>query len=805
MGMAFGWVTVRRASLVLPRLDLALFVVALVLSSPATGSASPLSWSAPRLADGARPFGHAIPINGVACPSVSLCVAVAGRGDVITSTNPGGPPSGWTVTNVDSGNEVNGIACPSVSLCVAYDSDGNILSSTTSAGGVGAWRIAANTGAFGAFRGGLSCPSVSLCVAIGANGTVYTSTDPAADANTWTRTAVDPGKNLAGITCPSASLCVAWDDSGDVVSSADPGGGPGAWSVANLFPALLPVGTFSAISCPSAALCVAADSTGFLTSTNPTGGTAAWQESQTTIHGATDVVCPSTTLCLAPLQSGGSQRGGFAVSTNPTGGPAAWSVERPDANGIDTLACPSASLCLAFDDSGSVTGSTNPAGGDSAWTKPVILATPVCVPNTCNTGMQAVACPSASLCVIADDFGHLFSSVDPTDGNSWLPEMTLAANRVSSLACASPSLCVGLDDAGRLLTSTDPTRANSRWQVSRVRVDLAPSFPGVFDGAIECAGRTVCVAWDDSLFAPGPTLVTSTNPAGGSGTWKPAELFTRRTFAEYSAMGGLTGFSGIVCPSESLCVAATGSGILVSTKPASRHLPWKLFVVAAANLTTVSCPSTKLCLFGTIDGDIVSVRHPGDPGSPFRWHYASVDSAARDFDVGLTQLACPSSRLCVALDGLGNVFTSTDPTGGARTWHRAHVPYTSPSQFGVGVSSVGAAGPAATVIACASSRLCIISDGHGNLFTSTRPAAGAGSWKRTLVDPGSFVTSLSCPSRSTCIAGDNDGNVIVGRARAASPRALPSPQRGGDGRVMFGLAERARALRRARAAMDLRW
>jgi hypothetical protein len=505
---------------------------------------------------------------------------------------------------------------------------------------------------------------------------------------------------------------------------------------------------------------VTGDSTGdFATSTDPAGGSAAWQVgSQKQIRGATDLICPSTTLCLAPLQSVRRQRGGFAVSTDPTGGPSAWSVERPDPNAIENLACPSTSLCLAFDDSGSVSGSTDPAGGNSAWTKPVVIAPPVCVPNTCHFGMQAVACPSASLCVIADHFGHVFSSTDPTDGQSWRLKVTEAANRLAALSCTSRSLCVGLDDAGRLLTSTDPTHATPRWQVSHAPRDVLPSLLG-FDGGITCAARTLCVAWDDNQFLPGPTLSISTNPAGGSGTWKPAKLFTGRTLAEYSTTGGLSGFSGIACPSASLCVAATGSGILVSDKPASRHLPWKLFDVSAANLTVVSCPSTKLCLFGTTDGDIVSVRDPGDPGSQYGWHYAFIDRVAADYDFGLTQLACPTSRLCVALDGLGNVFTSTDPTGSARTWHRAHVPYAPPShQF-----------PTFTAIACASSRLCMISDGHGSLFTSTRPAAGAHSWKPILVDPGSFVTALSCPTRSTCIAGDNDGRVLIGRARAARP------------------------------------
>jgi hypothetical protein len=71
--------------------------------------------------------------DGVSCPSSGLCVAVDEWGDVVTSTNPTGGASAWTVTHVDGSNFLSGVSCPSSGLCVTVDEIGDVVTGANSA------------------------------------------------------------------------------------------------------------------------------------------------------------------------------------------------------------------------------------------------------------------------------------------------------------------------------------------------------------------------------------------------------------------------------------------------------------------------------------------------------------------------------------------------------------------------------------------------------------------------------------------------------------------------------------------------
>jgi hypothetical protein len=114
------------------------------------------------------------------------------------------------------------------------------------------------------------------------------------------------------------------------------------------------------------------------------------------------------------------------------------------------------------------------------------------------------------------------------------------------------------------------------------------------------------------------------------------------------------------------------------------------------------------------------------------WKIAHIDSAAPT-DVAhlgpqarITDIACPSTRLCVALDDGADVLTSTDPTGGPRAWHSARLGFTAPLAD----------------LACASVFLCIAADNAGNVGTSTDPTAGARGWTVSRLDPDGYLTSI---------------------------------------------------------------
>jgi hypothetical protein len=362
----------------------------------------------------------------------------------------------WRETTQPTPNWIAAISCPSVSLCVAGDGAGNVLSSTNPTGGSTAWSSAAVAPSQG-IRG-LSCPTVSLCVAVGWAGDVLSSTDPTAGASAWTDTTPAPGSYLSAVSCPSVSLCVAGGFRGDggpaILTSSDPTGGASSWSSVPV-----PSGKgITAVSCPSVSLCVATTNTGdVLTSTNPTGGASAWTAStvDTGTHGLNAVSCPSVSLCVAVDTDGNA-----LTSTDPAGGASVWTKSTIDtgANGLDAVSCPSVALCTALDYQGNVLTATDPTGGASAWTKASLE------PPSLNQGpLGAVSCPSVSLCIAADGFGNVLTSPDPTGGaNSWTrASVDVPGCSPQSDPCASERLFAYDDQGYRMLDTAPPGRENS--------------------------------------------------------------------------------------------------------------------------------------------------------------------------------------------------------------------------------------------------------------------------------------------------------------------------------------------------------
>jgi hypothetical protein len=184
------------------------------------------------------------------------------------------------------------------------------------------------------------------------------------------------------------------------------------------------------------------------------------------------------------------------VSTDPTGGASAWSVEDIDGgNPMYGISCPSASECVATDIKGNVLSSTDPTGGPSAWTAQSVN----------DSAFMQVTCPSVSLCVAVGLFGsHVEVSTDPAT-SEWT---STSLPGVQAVACPSSSLCVTAD-GNSISYSADP--ASSDWTTYNV------NETAVYLTSIACPTTTFCVAAGSS---EGEVLV-STDPTGGASTWTP--------------------------------------------------------------------------------------------------------------------------------------------------------------------------------------------------------------------------------------------------------------------------------------------
>jgi hypothetical protein len=271
-------------------------------------------------------------LTGVSCPTIRLCVAVDGNGEVAVSRHPQGPATGWSVSSAVSvkpdGEQphTNAVSCTSRSLCLAvgeYDScpgppahqcfstRGYVLSSKNPSGGARGWKLTELPSTLAVT--GISCPTQRLCVAVAqgagaAAAVVLSSTRPTGGARAWKIAATKSPGSLSGVSCASTKLCVAIDAAGNVLSSTHPSGGPRAWKLTADLSHTMPfrVEVLSGIDCPSTSRCVIVDRNGTAyTSTHPTRGASQWHADA--IDGVfpvnwtslTAVSCPNAQLCLA--------------------------------------------------------------------------------------------------------------------------------------------------------------------------------------------------------------------------------------------------------------------------------------------------------------------------------------------------------------------------------------------------------------------------------------------------------------------------------------------------------------------------
>lgn len=304
----------------------------------------------------------------------------------------------------------------------------------------------------------------------------------------------DPNK-FVNVSCPSTKLCVGIDLGGNAFISTDPTGAASTWKTTDID------GTngATAISCPTVHLCVAVDGNGnAIVSTNPTGGAAAWTSAEVDTvfyNSLDDVSCPSPKLCVAVDTSGD-----VVTSTNPTGGAAAWVTTpnvdpeppngNPDANSLDAIDCPTTTLCVAGDFSGNILTSTNPTGAATAWS---------IAPVESMSDIGSVSCPTAHFCMAV---GHsdVWRSTNPTGGtSSW--KRTYLQIPLDDATCQSTKLCVAEDVANDVLSTSDPAGPAKGWVIS-----LVGRTSNHLGGGVACPSSKLCVAVGEDK------VITSTDP-----------------------------------------------------------------------------------------------------------------------------------------------------------------------------------------------------------------------------------------------------------------------------------------------------
>lgn len=342
----------------------------MVLAAPALADNGSLVWTAPNRIDGYA-------INALSCPSISFCVAVDDHGDVLSSTDPLARAGHWQSSDVDGTNALTGLSCASPSVCVAVDGQGNAVTTINASGPGSAWTIApidrsvlepSPYGGGPDLLRGVSCPTASFCVAVDSVGNALYSDNPTGGPGAWRMTHIDNNSgygctgggltcqaSLMGISCPAVLFCAAVDFTGNILQTRSPARST-AWS-SHSAGGGGPQSLWS-VSCPTSDYCATVD--------GRSGNVFTWDpatEMRRAAHrlpaDAFGIWCRSATLCLA---SGEGDNGVSELlgSTNPAARSPNWAVT--GFGDINTVSCPSASICLAADNQGQVMEGVTVAG-----------------------------------------------------------------------------------------------------------------------------------------------------------------------------------------------------------------------------------------------------------------------------------------------------------------------------------------------------------------------------------------------------------------------------------------------------------
>jgi hypothetical protein len=279
----------------------------------------------------------------------------------------------------------------------------------------------------------------------------------------------------------------------------------------------------------------------------------------------------------------------------------------------------------------------------------------------------------------------------------WHAVYTAPGKSVTGISCPKVRLCVAIDSAGDVITSSRPA-GKGTWVAAHV--DSSPNYN---DGSsaltgISCPSLRPCVAVDYDGNA-----VTSTSPTGGAAAWS-VHLIDNGLDYECFHYGGsgpacVPGLVAVSCASVTQCTALDwAAGILSSSDPTGAASWGGGQQPASESFDSLACPSARFCLLSMLYS-----------GEVFRFSGGVLRAQANiDRSGELIGVWCQSARMCLAAGAEGfnivthSIFESVDPTAAHPTWKRTYRP-----RHGV------------TAVACPSAKLCLATEDNGGVLVGT--------------------------------------------------------------------------------------
>jgi photosystem II stability/assembly factor-like uncharacterized protein len=280
-------------------------------------------------------------------------------------------------------------------------------------------------------------------------------------------------------------------------------------------------------------------------------------------------------------------------------------------------------------------------------------------------------------------------------------------------------------------------------------------------------------------------LVALTAPAGAA-----ASDWTVRQLPPPSIEGGSSTervlLYSVSCPTETLCVAVGAlDTVAFSQRPTGGADSWHVVNPLYAEprqscleegepaarcerprgaIDAVSCASEDLCVAVGYEGSVFTSTDP--TGGARSWSVSDVNESGSA--AHLTAVSCPSTSLCVAVSGgygaaAGRIFTSGDPASGV--WH---------------VAELGGS-PDLRGVSCATPTLCVAVAKGGRIFVSGDPAGGASAWRERPSPTSRDLQGISCVASLLCVGGDEGGNLLT----STDPLGAPFAQTNAAGSVLI--------------------
>jgi hypothetical protein len=311
-------------------------------------------------------------------------------------------------------------------------------------------------------------------------------------------------------------------------------------------------------------------------------------------------------------------------------------------------------------------------------------------------------------------------------------------NSLEAVTCTSSATCLALDSAGNIVTSTGNglgPAAPSAWTAP---YPIGLTGNGATFTAISCpGGLSFCAAFDSS-----GNVFYSSDPLNQPPTWK--------TYAALNEIfGGNTGTGENTDQADALACAPPNPG---QSAPA-----FCLVADTHGNLAYTT--------------EITSARNEfgGLTWSP---PYSADPSWDENEPTAITSISCPSASLCLGTDKLGNIIESTNPVQQAQNGEQ----WTVLNSIDAGAGSQNGS-PGVRGISCPSTTLCVAVDGSGNILYTESPAAAVqGGWTVvSSLNPEGGITGISCPTTTECVITDQGGDIQYGTAPFNSRAVLASP------------------------------